>query len=90
MDLFKLGLWQLLPNRLVLIYQTYFITFSSFTVPRACTLLDMRAEPFLLLAKFGSQCGAKVLSLEYLPNFDLSLPVRHGVGTAFDPFDRLL
>jgi hypothetical protein len=42
------------------------------------------------LAEFRPEFGAEVLRLEQLPNLDLGLLVGHGIGTALDPFDRLL
>ena len=52
-------------------------------------MLKLGAESFLLVAEFRREGGAKVLRLEHLPNLNLGFLV-HRIGTALDPFDRLL
>src|ERR1700675_3969593 len=75
--------------------QMYFIFSPDSVASRELPLFDRCAHlprklPSNFLAEFRPECGAEVLSLEQLPNLDLGLLAGHGIGTALDPFDRLL
>ena len=47
-----------------------------------------RAHPLFALPGLRGEGRAKVVRLEDLPNLDLGLGAREGVGAALDPFDR--
>src|SRR5262249_58499581 len=51
-------------------------------------LLGLGANAFFLGPELGTKLGAEILGLKYLANFDISLLVM-GIGTAFQPPDRL-
>jgi hypothetical protein len=55
---------------------------SLFLFSRLCP------QSFFLRSQFGCELGAEVVLFEDLTNFHLGFS-RHGVGAAFDPFDRL-
>src|ERR1700742_1219962 len=74
--------------------QMYFIFSPAFVAPAHLSLFDRCALSGELLSDFGTEfrrgCGAEILRLEYLSNLDFGLLAGHGIGTALDPFDRLL
>src|SRR3569832_2178656 len=60
------------------------------SAPGRRELRCLRAQPLFLLAQFGRELGAEIGGIEHLANFDHRFLAGHRIGTALDPFDRLV